>query len=370
MKIDVSVVVPLYNKKDYLKFSVDSILNQTHKNLEVLIVDDCSTDGSLELCRELYGHDERVRIIQQPNNMGPGAARNRGINEARGKYMLFVDSDDEILPDTMSKLLDVAEKYSADIIHNTQFVYPLPDEDGNIPLELLSDGVQYFFNDIEDDTYTKYTQVTLLSDDMASRFENWKHRRLNWSVCSKMFRRDFLVENGIYFSDMKFAEDMIFCFECLFKSKNYVIVPGGNYVYRVTGSSLTRGKKTSSYIIAALKAQIAAVHNMRKILGEVPFFVQNKQKAISALERVLDDLELGYIRPSFQAIGEETLRSDNLIHEFMRENFGDNAPYIEFLFYELHKNYEPVLDYTEQSADIEVWKAIAKSLREKEQNQQ
>ena len=91
MKADVSVVMPLYNAKDYVKLAVDSILNQTLAGIELLIVDDCSTDGSLELCRELYGHDKRVRIIQQPKNMGPGAARNTGIRSATGDYVTFVD---------------------------------------------------------------------------------------------------------------------------------------------------------------------------------------------------------------------------------------------------------------------------------------
>ena len=117
MSYDISAVVPLYNAKNLIKLTVDSILAQTHSNIEVLIVDDCSTDGSFELCYELYGHDERVRLLQQPKNMGPGAARNTGIRSAQGKYIVFVDSDDEILPDMFSKMLDTAEKFSADIIH-------------------------------------------------------------------------------------------------------------------------------------------------------------------------------------------------------------------------------------------------------------
>ena len=184
-----------------------------------------------------------------------------------------------------------------------------------------------------------------------------------------MFRRDFLIDNNIFFPEMKYAEDMIFCFACLFKAKNYVIVPGGGYMVRITASSLTRGQKYSAKILTALKSQFKAIRSMSGILKEIPFFAENPQKAVSAVERVLDDLECGYIRPAYQALGEDGVRSDNVVHEFMREEFGDKAPYVEFLFHELHKNYEPVIDYIGQSGDIEGWKAFAKSLREKENKQ-
>ena len=365
MNAKVSVIVPLYNKKDYVKFAVDSILNQTLAGIEVLIIDDCSTDGSLELCRELYGHNERVRILKQPHNMGPGAARNRGINEAHGKYIVFVDGDDEILPDRSRKMFETAEKYNADIVHNTEFLFPIPDENGNIPLQLIDGKVKLFpiSGNINGDDYT---EITPLGDDMSSRLEDWKNRRINWSVCSKMFRRDFLVDNSIYLSDMKFGEDMVFCFECLFKAKSYVMMPGGDYVYRVIASSLSRAKKSSAKIVTALQSQITAVLTMSKILKDIPFFVQNPQKAVYAVERVLDDIEGGYIRPAYQELGEETLRSDKFIHDFMLSEFGDKAPYVEFLFYELHNNYEPVIDYLGQLSDVENLKALAKSFSEKE----
>jgi hypothetical protein len=106
---------------------------------------------------------------------------------------------------------------------------------------------------------------------------------------------------------------------------------------------------------------------MSSVLKGIPFFAENPKKAVIALERVIDDLEVGFIRPAYQELGEETLRSDGLVSEFMREEFGDKAPYVEFLFYELHRNYEPVVDYIGQVGDIETWKAIAKQMRENEQ---
>ena len=367
MKADVSVIVPLYNAKHLVKYTVDSLLNQTLENIEVVIIDDCSTDGSLEFCRELYGQDQRVVLLKQAKNAGPGAARNTGIRSASGEYVVFCDSDDEIMPDTYRKMFEIAKKFDADVVQNTQFLYPMPDEEGKIPLQLLDSSVELFPFGVESGYYK---EVTLLTEDLAERLEKWTARQLNWSVCSKMIRREFLLNNGIAFSDMKLAEDMVFCFECLFKSKNYVVVPGGGYAYRISASSLSRGKKSSAHVLKALRSQMGAVDTMSRILDGIPFFVANPDKARIALERVLDDLEVGYIRPAFQELGEEKLRSDNIVHEFMQEKFGDKAPYVEFLFYELHKNYEEVFDFFGQVGDMEAWKVLSKKMRDEERAKQ
>ena len=369
MSCDVSVVMPLYNAREMVKFTVDSILNQTLANIEVLIVDDCSTDGSPELCRGLYAHDERVKMLQQPKNMGPGAARNTGIRSAKGGYIVFVDSDDEILPDALGKMLDTAKKFNADVVHSTQYFLPLLGEDDTMPVQMIDDSVT--LAPISGNATGKgFAEVTRLADDLASRFEDWKNRRISWNVFNKMFSRSFLLNNGIHFSDMKFAEDMVFCFECLFKAKNYVMIPDRSYIYRLTAASLSRAKKSSAKIVTSLKAQLGAVYTMNRIFQGIPFFAENPRKAVSALEIVLADIEGGYIRPAYQDLGEDTLRSDNIIHEFMLEEFGDKAPYVEFLFYELHNNYEPVIDYIGQSGDIEFLRAFAKNFREKEKNKQ
>ena len=366
MNVDVSVVMPLYNAKKYFKLTVDSILAQTLKNIEVVIVDDCSTDGSLELCRELYGSNDRVRILKQAKNMGPGAARNTGIRSASGDYVLFVDSDDELMPDMLSKMLETAKQFNADVVHNTQFLFPLKEE-GPLPLQLLDESLKFVPVGPESNSYL---QVTPLPEDLTSRLDLWSNRKISLSICNKMFRKAFLMDNGIFFSDMKCAEDMVFCFECLSKSQNYVILPGGGYVYRIMENSLSRGKNSSAGIIKALKSQIEGVHTMRRILSEVPFFAANPDKARAALERVLIDIEVSYIRPAYQVLGYEVLRSDEALSEFFKETFGEKAPYVEFMFHDLHRRYESVVDFTNQLGDMEYWKDTVKAAEEKEQGKQ
>ncbi len=112
--IKISVVMPIYNAGDYLRPALDGVLNQTLEELELICVDDGSTDHSLEIIKEYQQNDERVRIITQ-NNAGPSAARNKGLARARGKYVIFLDADDFADYATLEKLYELAEEQSLDI---------------------------------------------------------------------------------------------------------------------------------------------------------------------------------------------------------------------------------------------------------------
>lgn len=104
----ISVLIPLFNKEPYIKRCLDSIFSQTFQNFEVIIVNDGSTDKGPKIVATYS--DQRIRIINQ-ENFGPGAARNRGIKEARGKYIAFIDADDEWLPDFLYTSFNILEKY-------------------------------------------------------------------------------------------------------------------------------------------------------------------------------------------------------------------------------------------------------------------
>lgn len=110
----VSIIVPVYQVKDYLGECVESLLAQTYKNLDILLVDDGSTDGSGAICDEYAAKDGRVRVVHQ-ENQGLSAARNTGIGIAKGEYLAFVDSDDVVMPEFIETLYELLEKYQADI---------------------------------------------------------------------------------------------------------------------------------------------------------------------------------------------------------------------------------------------------------------
>ena len=99
-----SIIVPMYNAERYIKICVNSILNQTFQDFELIIVDDCSTDNSYKICSELYGNNEKVRLFRHEKNRGNGFTRNIGLKNSIGRYIVFVDSDDIILPNALKKL--------------------------------------------------------------------------------------------------------------------------------------------------------------------------------------------------------------------------------------------------------------------------
>lgn len=111
----VSVVIPVYNVEAYLCECVDSVLNQTMPDFEIILVDDGATDSSGRMCDEYANQDARIRVIHQPNG-GLSAARNTGLDAATGEYVYFLDSDDYIAPHALEKLRDIAEKERADVV--------------------------------------------------------------------------------------------------------------------------------------------------------------------------------------------------------------------------------------------------------------
>ena len=110
----ISVIVPVYNTEKYLYRCVESICNQTYRNLEIILVDDGSTDGSGAICDQLSGEDDRIRVIHKENE-GASAARNTGLDLAKGEYIGLVDSDDYISTDMYEKLFELLQGAKAEM---------------------------------------------------------------------------------------------------------------------------------------------------------------------------------------------------------------------------------------------------------------
>lgn len=111
----ISVIVPVFNAESYLGKCVSSILEQTERNLELILIDDCSADASLKLCRKAADRDDRVVVLKNDRNIGQGLTRNRGIESSRGRYIAFVDSDDTIDKKMYEILYSMASNYQAEI---------------------------------------------------------------------------------------------------------------------------------------------------------------------------------------------------------------------------------------------------------------
>ena len=111
----VSIVVPVYNVEDYLKYCVDSLINQSYKNIEIILVDDGSTDDSGRICDEYAQEDDRVRVLHIENG-GLSNARNTGVNVASAEWVIFIDSDDYYDRRTVEYLVQLQKKYAVDLV--------------------------------------------------------------------------------------------------------------------------------------------------------------------------------------------------------------------------------------------------------------
>lgn len=106
----ISVIVPVYNVAPYVEACLSSIVSQSYDNLEILVVDDASTDGSYDICQKYYKSDSRVRLMHHNKNLGLSAARNTALEVAKGDYIVFVDSDDTIDKNMYSAMCSAAQK--------------------------------------------------------------------------------------------------------------------------------------------------------------------------------------------------------------------------------------------------------------------
>ena len=128
----VSVIMPTFNASKYLADSIQSVLNQTYTNLELLITDDCSSDGTRHILKQFAEQDKRVKVEYLKENYGPGIARNRSIERAKGRYIAFCDSDDRWAPDKLEKQISFMTQHNCAISHTTYIVCDDQDQEEGI----------------------------------------------------------------------------------------------------------------------------------------------------------------------------------------------------------------------------------------------
>ena len=189
----ISVIIPIYNVEAYLRECIDSVINQTYKNFEIILVDDGSTDSSGKICDEYVEKYDRITVIHQKNS-GLSVARNTGLSEANGDYIYFLDSDDYIDEATLEKLLKIAKKNNSDIV--------------------FFDAVS--FADTGDFT-VKQNYIRKCHYETASGYEVFCKMTLNNEYHSAVpllfIKKDFLLKSKIKFIPDILYEDMIFTYQ-------------------------------------------------------------------------------------------------------------------------------------------------------------
>lgn len=228
----ISVVVPVYNAGPYLRQCLDSIAAQTYSHMEVILVDDASTDGSGQICKEYAERDERFQYVRFPANRGPSAARNEGVGRAAGAFLSFVDADDYVEPDLLEKLYRSLTESGADIS------------------TCGADGIRLESGPAR--TYSRAETVCCLAKGAPFNHVPWGKL-----YCAELARACPFDENVFY------SEDLLFLYEALKRSEKVSCIPDVLYHYVSREGSQMRsgmsGRKCTALAVQELVCRDAAI---------------------------------------------------------------------------------------------------------------
>ena len=209
----VSVIIPVYNVEKYLEECLQSVCKQTLKEIEIICINDGSTDNSRQILKDFAKKDKRIVLIEQENR-GVSIARNNGLRAAKGKYIAFVDSDDMVEPDFFEKLYLAAEKYNVDIAAGG---YKSMNQKGKIK------------------TTSKFSKTGKITD-ATKRLEALLYIAYIWN---KLYKKELIINNQIYFPEHRTYEDMFWTPAVAIKAQSVCTVPNTFYIYRYNENSIT-----------------------------------------------------------------------------------------------------------------------------------
>lgn len=235
----ISIIIPVYNVEDYLEKCLDSVINQTYKNLEIILIDDGSTDTSGKICDQYALQDKRIKVVHQKNG-GVSVARNAGLSLVKGKYLTFIDSDDYVHPEYLEYLINLLTSYKATISScGYKYIYPAKTK-------------EYF---VEEKIRVMDSMEALKRMLYQSGFNNSLWGKL---YCIELF-------TGILFPKDKIHEDLDVMYKILLKAKKIVSGEMPYYNYVQSSGSLMR-KEFSEHVFDVLDV----VYHMSKDLQKYP----------------------------------------------------------------------------------------------------
>lgn len=339
----VSVIVPVYNADKYVNGTIDSILNQTYPNLELILIDDGSTDCSLEICRKKEKLDKRIKVIQK-TNAGVSVARNTGINIAKGEFILFVDSDDYVEMDLIEILLSHFKNKDELIIY------------GNYIHDLESDNIKTVNSGKEGDK-----ELTVF--ELASNFWHYYETGLTNPPWNKLYVTSVIRQNNIYFPEgVRMGEDILFNLNYFRQVTQFKIIDSNLYHYVLYPNQATR------------KANLKIKDDMVLFLKEVEQFIQRnvgigqpeetwEQHNYQIYQHLLTALRMAYRTDELtdQERLKYVIQTINIFKEvFPKCNFSSQNIFDKFMVYSLRTNKYKLIHITLKT--IETSKRRAKLL--------
>ncbi|MGL6058451.1 MAG: glycosyltransferase family 2 protein [Culicoidibacterales bacterium] len=227
MNIDVSIILPIYNVEKYLGQCLDSLLNQSFDNFEIIAINDGSTDSSLQILKNYSEKDDRIKVYSQ-KNQGLSVARNEALKKVKGKYTIFVDSDDYFESTMIEKIFLKAEKFNSQIVifgHREVYDDTVKGKDVAI--------------------YLNYDDLKVYTNNQVS--EELLKCNILGTAWNKLFLTNFIVANNLFFEPGRYVQDWFPCFEMVTLAEKICFINEPLYNYRMRGNATT-SKKTQKNI--------------------------------------------------------------------------------------------------------------------------
>ena len=241
---DVTIGIPIYNSVSCIRTSLMSALAQSYPSIEFILVDDCCNDGTFDVIGYIVSSHERrddIRIISHSQKLGASASRNQIIDEARGEFLYFMDSDDTIAKNTIELLMQNARKYDAEIVFGS---YKKIETSGN-------------------KTVYQYPSKQLLGKDELASFAYRKYAGIQASACNYIVKTDILRVNNHRFINVNYWEDLVFTFDLVTLVSRAVLLPDITYIYICRDNSLSHYQERINISKAEVMRNVEAINHLK-----------------------------------------------------------------------------------------------------------
>lgn len=233
----ISIIVPIFNSERTLNKTIESILEQSYNEIEVLLIDDGSTDRSYKIAEQYSNKDYRIRLFKQ-DNKGVSSARNLGIEKSNGYYITFVDSDDEIDKDYLENMINVTDKYNPDIVASN--------------ITVKSDKLMF-------NPYEKYGNVLLEGEKILKAYLRFN---ISTAIWGKLFKKS-VIEN-LKFPNININEDFIFQWNVIKKTTKFYQTNNTHYYYNISSSESLSNRKFSKDNMSIIEHALEVKEDIKK----------------------------------------------------------------------------------------------------------
>ena len=247
--IKVSIIIPVYNVEKYISECLDSVINQSLKDIEIICIDDCSTDNSYNILLEYSKKDNRIKVLKNEENKSAGPTRNIGMKIAQGEYISFIDSDDYISLNYLEDLYNTAKKYDSDVVNTLNMCIDVKGKIFDAWFNINSFLSKNELNKSKE--YESNTNNNLINICIRNKY------LITFNPVNKLYRRNFLFDRELFFMDNKFvAEDADFNIRVILNSPKLSYNNKPAYYYRKRLNSLMSNVNNN------IESQIKAIEHM------------------------------------------------------------------------------------------------------------